>query len=90
SNLTANECCDGAGFAGAEKRILTGVDALRAQAEELVVVTNEIFSDGVTYPPETARYLDLLARLNRQLAEQADRVVEVAAGKPIFWKGENP
>ncbi|MCD8190006.1 MAG: bifunctional adenosylcobinamide kinase/adenosylcobinamide-phosphate guanylyltransferase [Clostridiales bacterium] len=90
SNLTANECFGGAGFAGAEQRILTGVDALRAQAGELVVVTNEIFSDGVIYPPETARYLDILARLNRQLAAQADRVVEVAAGIPIFWKGEKP
>ncbi|MCD8354885.1 MAG: bifunctional adenosylcobinamide kinase/adenosylcobinamide-phosphate guanylyltransferase [Clostridiales bacterium] len=90
SNLTANECFGGAGFAGAEERILTGVDSIRAQAGELVVVTNEIFSDGVTYPPETARYLDVLARLNRQLAAQADRVIEVAAGIPIFWKGENP
>ncbi|MCD8050239.1 MAG: bifunctional adenosylcobinamide kinase/adenosylcobinamide-phosphate guanylyltransferase [Clostridiales bacterium] len=90
SNLTANECFGGAGFAGAEERILTGVDSIRAQAGELVIVTNEIFSDGVTYPPETAQYLDILARLNRQLAAQADRVVEVAAGIPIFWKGENP
>ncbi len=90
SNLTANECFGGAGFAGAEERILTGVDSIRAQAGELVIVTNEIFSDGVAYPQETARYLDVLARLNRQLAAQADRVVEVAAGIPIFWKGEKP
>ncbi len=90
SNLTANECFGGAGFTGAEERILAGVDSVCAQAGELVVVTNEIFSDGVTYPPETARYLDVLAWLNRQLAAQADRVVEVAAGIPIFWKGENP
>ncbi|MCC8076337.1 MAG: bifunctional adenosylcobinamide kinase/adenosylcobinamide-phosphate guanylyltransferase [Clostridiales bacterium] len=89
SNLTANECFGGVGFTGAEERILTGVDSLRAQAGELVVVTNEIFSDGVTYPPETARYLDVLAQLNRRLAAQANRVVEVAAGIPIFWKGEN-
>ncbi|MCD8334481.1 MAG: bifunctional adenosylcobinamide kinase/adenosylcobinamide-phosphate guanylyltransferase [Clostridiales bacterium] len=90
SNLTANECFGGAGFARAEEHILKGVDTLRAQAGELVVVTNEIFSDGVTYPPETARYLDILARLNRLLAARADRVVEVAAGIPIFWKGEKP
>lgn len=90
SNLTANECFGGAGFAGAEQRILAGIDTLRAQAGELVIVTNEIFSDGVTYLPETARYLDVLAWLNRQLAAQADQVVEVAAGIPIFWKGENP
>ncbi|MCD7837928.1 MAG: bifunctional adenosylcobinamide kinase/adenosylcobinamide-phosphate guanylyltransferase, partial [Clostridiales bacterium] len=37
SNLTANECFGGAGFAGTEERILTDVDSIRAQAGELVI-----------------------------------------------------
>lgn len=88
SNLTANECFGGAGFPGAEQRILEGIAAVQNRAADLVIVTNELFSDGISYPEETARYLKLLARLNCALAAQADRVVEAVAGIPIWWKGE--
>lgn len=89
-NLTANECFGPLGFPGAEERILTGMEHVSAQCRDLIVVTNELFSDGIAYPAETERYLDLLARLNRALAERSDRVVEVAAGLPIAWKGALP
>lgn len=88
SNLTANECFGGAGFPGAEQRILEGIAAVQNRAADLVIVTNELFSDGISYPEETARYLELLARLNCALADKADRVVEAVAGIPIWWKGE--
>jgi adenosylcobinamide kinase/adenosylcobinamide-phosphate guanylyltransferase len=87
-NLCANECFGPLGFEGAEERILTGLEQVGKQCRDLVVVTNELFSDGVVYPPETQRYLQLLARLNRSLASRFDRVVEVAAGIPIVWKGD--
>ena len=60
------------------------------QAALLVVVTNELFSDGMDYDPETLAYLDVLARLNRAVARRADRVYEVVCGIPIAWKGANP
>lgn len=88
SNLTANECFGGAGFEGAFERILNGVLRLNEQTSDLVIVTNELFSDGIRYPEETTRYLELLARLNCSLAERADEVYEVVAGIPICWKGE--
>lgn len=88
SNLTANECFGPEGFDGAAERILTGVDRLRRQATHVVIVTNELFSDGLDYPEETARYLSMLAGLNCRLARQADRVVEVVCGLPVLWKGE--
>ncbi len=87
SNLCANECFGPEGFDGAFARIMQGIDHIRGQASVLVVVTNELFSDGITYPAETARYLDILAGLNRALAEQADAVYEVICGLPIVWKG---
>ncbi|MCQ2443467.1 MAG: bifunctional adenosylcobinamide kinase/adenosylcobinamide-phosphate guanylyltransferase [Oscillospiraceae bacterium] len=87
SNLTANECFGGAGWEGAFERIFNGILSLNARAQDLVVVTNELFSDGIQYAEETAQYLDLLARLNRALAERADAVYEVVAGIPICWKG---
>ena len=39
---------------------------------------------------ETRAYLDGLARLNRAVAQRADRVYEVVCGIPIAWKGANP
>lgn len=89
SNLTANECFGPGGFDGAAERILAGVDRLSRQAAHVVIVTNELFSDGLDYPEETARYLSVLAGLNRALAGRADRVVEVVCGLPVFWKGES-
>ena len=51
-----------------------------------MVVTNELFSDGVRYDPETAAYLELLAGLNRAIAAKADQVYEVVCGIPVAWK----
>ena len=79
SNLTANEFFGPQGREGAFGRVLSGV-----------VVTNELFSDGMDYDPETLAYLDVLARLNRAVARRADRVYEVVCGIPIAWKGANP
>lgn len=86
SNLTANECFGGAGFDGAFQRVMAGIGHINENAADVVIVTNELFSDGITYPPETERYLELLGKLNRELAVQADRVYEVVAGIPICWK----
>ena len=33
--------------------ILAGIERLQDCCETLVIVTNEIFSDGLPYPPET-------------------------------------
>ena len=60
------------------------------QAGLLVVVTNELFSDGMDYDPDTLAYLDVLARLNRAVAARADGVYEVVCGIPVAWKGEKP
>ena len=86
-NLTANECFEGAGFDGAETRILTDLSALAEKSRDLIIVTNELFSDGTSYPSETERYLTLLGKLNQSLAQRCDRVLEVVAGLPIVWKG---
>ena len=51
------------------------------------VVSGDLFRDGVDYPPETGAYLDLLARLHRDLAARADRVTELVCGLPVHWKG---
>ena len=87
SNLTANEWFGPEGPEGAFQRVMAGIERLAQAAVCTVVVTNELFSDGVRYDPETAAYLDCLARLNCGTAALADRVYEVVCGLPVCWKG---
>lgn len=86
SNLCANECFGALGFEGVLERIMAGVERLCLRAGEVVIVTNEVFGDGVDYPELTERYLAVLAEINRRIAAMADRVYEVVCGIPICWK----
>ena len=90
SNLTANEIFDpsGAGKARTEEEILAGVSRLANQARNLVLVTNEIFSDGYRYEEETMEYQRILGNINVRLAEMADCVTEVVYGIPVRIKKE--
>lgn len=66
-----------------EKKILTEIKKLYVQVENLIVVTADVFDDGVLYSPETVAYQKLLARINAGLAEMADEVTEVVVGIPL-------
>lgn len=85
-NLTANEMFDG----GDPDRVVPALRKLAGQSRHLVMVTNDLFSDGIAYTPSVQDYLRRLAEINRQAAELADRVVEVVYGVPIPVKGELP
>ena len=87
SNLAANEMFDPAGAGeNALREIELGIDRLLDQCDNLVAVTNEIFSDGITYSPETQAYQELLGQINRYMAARADEVVEVVCGIPVWLK----
>lgn len=89
SNLTANEMYqkDGLGER-CEEEILEGVRNLYGQCRHLVIVTNEIFSDGIAYDEETVNYQRHLGMINRQIASLADLVVEVVYSVPVVHKGK--
>jgi adenosylcobinamide kinase/adenosylcobinamide-phosphate guanylyltransferase len=88
SNLTANEMYQegGAGEQTVEA-IVDGIDHLLTRCEHLVIVSNEIFSDGIDYDPETVRYQKYLGAINREIAKKADLVVEVVYSIPVIHKG---
>lgn len=89
SNLAANEMFSpgGAGERTVEE-VLSGIRHLRGQAKHLVVVTNEIFSDGYVYGQETERYQKCLGEINQAMGQMADRVAEVVYGIPLLHKRE--
>ena len=87
-NLTANELYDPAGAGeDAAAAILRGLDSLSAQCENLLVVSNEVFSGGADYAGDTDRYLRALAQVNNAFAARADAVVRVVCGIPVYYKG---
>lgn len=88
SNLLANEMFHPEG--GGADAVRRGLQALLVRCENLTVVTNEIFSDGGRYDEMTDLYLRNLARLNRELAREADLVTEVVCGLPNVLKGKLP
>lgn len=88
SNLVANEMFndDGAKERAVEE-IIQGISCLKNQVKNLVVVTNEIFSEISAYEGETGMYRIYLGEINRRMAEIADEVYEVVYGIPISVKG---
>ena len=88
SNLVANEMFREDGFhPEVSEKITEGVRNLLSQAEHVVIVTNEIFSDGILYEGESEKYKEQLGQINCNLAEMADAVVEVVYGIPVWHKG---
>jgi adenosylcobinamide kinase/adenosylcobinamide-phosphate guanylyltransferase len=88
SNLVANEMYlpQGAG-SRTQEAVLAGLKRLAEQTEALVIVTNEVFSDGVEYDEFTKEYLRVLGEINAAAGKWADVVVEVVCSIPIVHKG---
>lgn len=88
ANLTANEMFSSEPPRDPFDAVMRGIEALSAQCDRLVIVTDEIGNDGVSYDPATTAYLAALAVENRAVASRADAVFETVAGIPIRLKGD--
>ncbi len=83
-NLLANEMFDG----GDPDQIVPALKRLGGLFDYLVIVTNDVFADGVRYPDSTQDYIRALARINREAARLADYAAEVVYSIPVALKGE--
>ena len=72
------------------KKIVQALINLSARVQELVIVTNDVFSDGgsLTYDESTREYVKNLAEINCALAREAETVTEVVCGIPVKIKGD--
>lgn len=68
------------------KKVLKEVSILSENVAELVIVTNNVFEDGVCYDESTMNYIKAMGIVNRGLAAMAERVVEVVADIPVAVK----
>lgn len=102
SNLLANEMYleqdSNAGSDMAEtmspvsNKIVQALIDLSTRVQELVIVTNDVFSDGgsLTYDESTREYVKNLAEINCALAWEAATVTEVVCGIPVIVKKNHP
>lgn len=87
-NLCANEMFSGGEMIYPAGRIVSGIKSLAGRASELVIVTNQVGADGISYEEGTAAYIGEMGRINAMLADIADCVVECVYGIPVVLKGE--
>lgn len=91
-NLLANEIWSpgGAGPQNAPGHILTGVHALLARVSLLLIVSNDLFADGIQYDESTMAYIRQLASLHRTLSAMAEQTTEVVCGIPLTRSSKQP
>jgi len=98
SNLLANEMFTGDGscgtftgdgscgtFCGTVEKIVEAVRFL-GENNNLIIISNNVFEDGIEYDEYTNLYLEALGSINTKIAAIADRVDEVVVGIPVNLK----
>ena len=84
---TANEMFrDGNVNHNAGEKIYSDFMNIYRRVKDIVLVSDDVFSDGVKYDALTEEYMRILGSLHVRLAAVADEVIEVAAGLPIRYK----
>ncbi|MCI7596837.1 MAG: bifunctional adenosylcobinamide kinase/adenosylcobinamide-phosphate guanylyltransferase [Lachnospiraceae bacterium] len=89
SNLTANEMFafpEGISAGELAEKLSRQIMELQEELSHLVVVSNNVFEDGIQYDTGTGEYLNALGRINERLAVLADEVIEVVVGIPVILK----
>lgn len=88
ANLCANEMFRDRDICDPTENILRGIKYLQTRAETLVIVTNNVGSDGEDYGTETNKYIEVMGRLNSLIADISDNVIECVYGVPVVLKGK--
>lgn len=70
-------------------KVFDALMKIHGSVRNLIVISNEVFSDGVTYERATEGYVFVLGALHVRLAKVADRAVECVCGFYISHKGED-
>lgn len=72
------------------KKIVQALVDLSTRVQDLVIVTNDVFSDGgsLTYDESTREYVKNLAEINCALAREVATVTEIVCGIPVKIKGD--
>lgn len=89
SNLVANEMFKNNEIVSMDfvvTKIWDDLKCLMNKVSHLVIVSNNIFEDGVVYDKDTTNYMKALGKLNQMLIEICDEAYEVVVGIPLKIK----
>lgn len=67
-------------------KIVDDIMKLHQPLQQLVIVSNNVFEDGVPYDEMTMEYIKTMGIVNQKLAAVADVVTEVVVGIPVMAK----
>lgn len=85
SNLVANEMFRDGKIIDKEeviKKVLNELRIISDKAENIVIVSNDIFSSGESYDEISLEYMKALAMINKELVKEVDQFYEVIVGIP--------
>jgi len=71
----------------AAERVISGLARVLDEINNIVIVSDYIFSDAIIYDPLTELYRKSLAEIDRYAAKRCDAVLEVAYSGIIIHKG---
>lgn len=87
-NLCANWLFEGnKDEKGCYLEIQKEIEYLAERSKKLVIVSNDIFGDGIFYDRETLKYIELMAKVNSFVSDKAHKVIEVVYSIPVYHKG---
>ena len=90
-NLAANEMFQSDGTVHSPemvaKKIVTQLKMISANVSQLIIVSNNVFEDGIEYEEGTMNYIRALGEIHQKLVLEAEEVIEVVAGIPVILKG---
>ena len=67
-------------------KIFSDFNKLKSQCENIILVSDYIFSDGIIYDDFTENYVKALADLTKKFANEADEVFECISGLILRYK----
>ena len=86
SNL--NQSLDDNFIIKVQNNILNSIILINSKVSNILVISNEIFSDGILYDPSIKAYIEVLGKLHQEIANIADNVIECSFGNNIIHKGD--
>lgn len=89
-NLCANEMFSGDVICRPNDKIVNGIRTLSHSVSDIVVVSNQVGCDGISYSDGTSSFIRSMGEINQSIARIADNVIECVYGIPVLLKGEMP
>lgn len=83
TGLKKSKDCSAEAVAG---KIVDDIMKLHQPLQQLVIVSNNVFEDGLSYDEMTTEYIKAMGIVNQKLAAVADVVTEVVVGIPVTVK----